>query len=232
MSQQSILVVEDEPIIADDIATSLEAFGYRVHDVVGNVGAALDSIAQKLPDLALVDINLDGEKSGIELGQQFHSRYKLPFMYITSYFDEETIRQVKQTQPLAYIIKPFDDRDLRVNLELAFAKQQAQPAITGKFFVKQNNQLIAIEPQKITHVEAIDNYAYVYTPDARYMVSHTLKSIEEKLAGRGFVRVHKSYLVNLDYINSISEGLILLDQAQIPIGKAYKQSLYDHIITL
>ncbi len=232
MSQQSILVVEDEPIIADDIATSLEAFGYRVHDVVGNVAAALDSIAQKLPDLALVDINLEGEKSGIELGQQFHSHYKLPFMYITSYFDEETINSVKKTHPLAYIIKPFDDRDLRVNLELAFAKQQVQPAITGKFFVKQNNRLIAVEPQNITHVEAIDNYAYVYTPEAKYMVSHTLKSIEEKLSGYGFVRVHKSYLVNLDYINSISDGFIMLDKAQIPIGKAYKQLLYDHIITL
>jgi len=232
MNSQSILVVEDEPIIADDIAATIEGFGYHVHDIVSSAEEALQVVHKKLPDLALVDINLEGRKSGIELGQQFHSRYKLPFMYITSYFDEETINLVKKTHPLAYIIKPFDDRDLRINLELAFAKQQPAPAVTGKFFVKQNNQLIAVEPQNITHVEAIDNYAYVYTSEAKYMVSHTLKSIEEKLAGRGFVRVHKSYLVNLDYINSISEGFILLDRAQIPIGKAYKQSLYDYIITL
>jgi len=232
MSQQSILVVEDEPIIADDIAISLEGFGYNVHDIVGSVDEAVGVIGNSAPTMALVDINLEGEKTGIELGHLLYTKYKVPFMYITSYFDEATIEKVKKTHPVAYLIKPFDERDLKINLELAFSKQKTGHYRSSKIFVKKNNKLIALNPQEITHVEAIDNYAFVYTVDEKYMISHTLKSIEEKMADKGFVRVHKSYLVNFEHICSISDGFVFLDTAQIPLGKAYKQAFFDFIVTL
>ncbi len=232
MNRQSVLVVEDEPIIADDIATSLEGFGYAVHGIAASVDEAVTVLGAGLPDMALVDINLEGEKTGVELGYLLHNRFKTPFMYITSYFDEETVERVKKTHPVAYLIKPFDDRDLRVNLDLAFARQKKRPFPTDKIFVKKANRLIALDPQAITHVEAIDNYAFVYTADGKYMISHTLKSIEEKLMHRGFVRVHRSYLINFEHISSVSEGFILLGNTQIPLGRAYKQAFLEYLVTL
>ncbi len=232
MSQPSILIVEDEPIIADDIALTLEDYGYVVHGIAASVPEALAAIRTSVPQMALVDINLEGERTGIELGSLLNKKHHIPFMYITSHFDDETIQQVKATQPLAYLIKPFENRDLKINLELAFSKHKKQTFTPNKLFVKIKNQLMAIEPGQITHVEAIDNYAFVYTATEKFMVSHTLKSIEEKLAPSGIVRVHKSYLVNLEHISSIFDGYIMLNSVQIPLGKAYKQSFFDCIVTL
>ncbi len=232
MSQTSVLVVEDEPIIADDIAMNLEDFGYSVSGIAASVDEALEAISKSAPQMALVDINLEGEKDGIELGELLNKKYKIPFMYITSYFDAATIQKVKKTNPVAYLIKPFDERDLKINLELAFAKQKPLSYRSKKLFVKKNQELIALEPQFITHVEAIDNYAYVYTANEKFMISHTLKSIEEKLIDKGFLRVHKSYLINFEHISSIAEGFIYLGSTQIPIGKSYKQDFFDFIITL
>lgn len=232
MNQPSILVVEDEPIIADDIAMNLEDFGYVVNGIVASVDEAIEAINKSAPQMALVDINLEGEKDGIELGSILNKKYKIPFMYITSYFDAATIQKVKKTNPVAYLIKPFDERDLKINLELAFSKQKPLTYQSQKLFVKKNQKLIALEPQTITYVEAIDNYAFVYTANEKYMISHTLKSIEEKLVDRGFLRVHKSYLINFEHISSIAEGFIYLGSAQIPIGKSYRQDFFDFITTL
>ena len=176
MNQPSILVVEDEPIIADDIAMNLEDFGYLVNGIAASVDEALELINKSAPQMALVDINLEGEKDGIELGGLLNKKYKIPFMYITSYFDAATIQKAKKTNPSAYIIKPFDERDLKINLELAFYKQKPLPYRSQKLFVKKNQELIALAPQLITYVEAIDNYAYVYTENEKFMISHTLNS--------------------------------------------------------
>lgn len=232
MSQASILVVEDEPIIADDIAMHLEDFGYSVSGIAASVEEALEEINKSTPQMALIDINLEGDKTGIDLGEILHKKYNIPFMYITSYFDADTIQKVKKTNPTAYLIKPFDERDLKINLELAFAKQKPFYYQSQKLFVKKNQELIALEPQSITHVEAFDNYAYVYTANEKFMISHTLKSIGEKLVDKGFLRVHKSYLINFEHISSVAEGFIYLGSTQIPIGKSYRQEFFDFITTL
>ncbi len=232
MSKPSILVVEDEPIIADDIAMNLEDFGYSVNGIAASVEEAIEAINKSAPQMALVDINLEGDRDGIELGGLLNKKYKIPFMYITSYFDTNTIQKVKKTNPVAYLIKPFDERDLKINLELAFSKQKPLHYQSQKLFVKRNQELIALEPQSITYVEAIDNYAFVYTANEKFMISHTLKSIEEKLMNRGFLRVHKSYLINFEHISSIAEGFIYLGSTQIPIGKSYRQDFFDFITTL
>ncbi len=232
MNQPSILVVEDEPIIGDDIAMNLENFGYVVNGIVASVDEAIEAINKSAPQMALVDINLEGDRDGIELGGLLNKKYKIPFMYITSYFDTDTIEKVKKTNPVAYLIKPLDERDLKINLELAFSKQKRLIYHSKKLFVKKNQELIALEPHSITYVEAIDNYAFVYTDKEKYMISHTLKSIEEKLVDKGFLRVHKSYLINFEHISSIAEGFIYLGSAQIPIGKSYRQDFFDFITTL
>lgn len=232
MTQASILVVEDEPIIADDIAMNLQDFGYNVKGIASNVDDALNAIAKSSPQMVLIDINLEGDRDGIELGAILNKKFKIPFIYLTSYYDDTTISKAKETNPAAYIIKPFDERDLKINLEIALFKQKPITYRSEKLFVKKNQKLIALAPENITYVEAFDNYAYVHTLNEKYMISHTLKSIGEKLVDKGFLRVHKSYLINFEHISSISEGFVYLGNTHIPIGKSYRHGFFDYIVTL
>lgn len=228
----SILVVEDEPIIAEDLSLTLEDSGYQVAHMASSVQDAIIYLNNSRPNLVMLDINLDGDKDGIFLGNLLNTKYKLPFIYLTSYYDTETVNRAKSTHPAAYIIKPFDEKDLKVNLQIALHKERYNTFQTDKLFVKKENELIALKPTDILFVEAIDNYAYLYTENEKFMISHTLKSIEEKLNGKGFVRVHRSYLINFEKITSISEGMVFINNHHLPIGKSFRQALLDQVFTL
>jgi DNA-binding LytR/AlgR family response regulator len=135
----------------------------------------------------------------------------------------------------AYIIKPFDEHDLSLNIDLALFKHKKEfpkPADTNKIFVKKNQELIALQSDQIFYIEAYDNYSNVFTEDQKYLVSHTLKKIEEKLSPKGFIRIHKSYLVNFEQIEAISEGMVFLGEYKLPIGKAYRSQLQEFLVTL
>lgn len=228
----SILIVEDEPIIAEDLSYTLQDFGYKITDIVSNVNDAIESITQSPPRIVMLDINLEGDKDGIYLGGQLQTKHNIPFIYLTSYYDDDTLSRAKNTKPMAYIIKPFEEKDLKVNLEIALHKKNFEIHQSEKLFVKKNSELISILPSDILFVEAIDNYAYLYTTSEKFMISHTLKSIEEKLSDKGFIRIHRSHLVNFEMISSISEGFVYIQDHHLPIGKSYKQNLLDNIVTL
>lgn len=116
---KSVLIVEDEPIISADLANYMKGMGLTVVGRAFNSEKALDLIAIHLPDLVLLDINIEGTKDGIEIGQIIQNKYKIPFIYITSYADSETLGRAKVTMPHGYIVKPFNERDIITTVEIA-----------------------------------------------------------------------------------------------------------------
>jgi DNA-binding LytR/AlgR family response regulator len=223
---ESILVVEDEPVIADDISIILERNGYNVSGMAQSAEEALGILNQSKPNLALLDINLEGKQDGIWLAHQINRLHKIPFVYLTSYYDEKTLARAQITDPYGYIVKPFDEGDLLANIKLSLVKNK-YPVIneTDKFFVRDKGKLKALSSKEILYAESDDNYTNIYTESARYAVTHTLKSVEEKLTQHGFIRVHKSYLINYKKITSISEGFVYINNQHLPIGRAYRDSL-------
>lgn len=107
-----ILIVEDEPIIAKDLQYLLKNNEYQIIGIAHDSEAGLDMIHNRQPDLVLLDINIEGQKDGIELGEILQKNYQIPFLYITSYADEATLSRAKNTMPAGYIVKPFDERTL------------------------------------------------------------------------------------------------------------------------
>jgi DNA-binding NarL/FixJ family response regulator len=114
-----ILVVEDEWITAQDLRQTLAGFGYRVTAVTPSGAAALDAVAAVRPDLALVDIRLEGAMDGVELAAALRSRHDVPVVYLTAHSDRDTVERLKTTVPHGYVSKPFDEGQLRVAVELA-----------------------------------------------------------------------------------------------------------------
>jgi len=230
--EKSILIVEDEPLIADDLFFHLEDIGIDTIEVALKYEEALEKVQSRQFDLALLDVNLSGNRDGIDLANFINRQQSLPFIFITSYYDQETLGRAKKTDPLAYILKPFDKRDVTVNIEMAFHKIALQRAKPSQFFVKDKEGLLPVKPQDILYVEAFDNYAKVFTASNAHIVSHTLKSIEDKLSPFGFDRVHKSYLINTKRISRINDGYVFFDQTPIPIGRAYKNIFMSKIALL
>jgi PAS domain S-box-containing protein len=118
----SILIVEDEQIVAADIHSRLEALGYSVPAIAANGEEALAMAESLRPDLMLMDIVLEGPMDGVETVRQLRQRMDIPVIYLTAYTDEETVQRAKLTEPLGYILKPFDERELRFTIEVALHK--------------------------------------------------------------------------------------------------------------
>lgn len=128
MAKARILIVEDESIIAEDIRFSLEANGYEVCDVLDNGPEALKQAGRFKPDLVLLDIRIAGPLDGIETARQLEQQ-QIPVVFLTAHSDEGTLSRAKTTAPAAYLLKPFDERELCVTLEIALSKRPASPLL-------------------------------------------------------------------------------------------------------
>jgi len=126
MSKKRIMVVEDEGITAMRIKNSLEQMGYDVTSMVFTGEEAVIKAAQDRPDLIMMDIVLDGKIDGIEAAGQILSLFKIPVVYLTAHSDEKMLKRIKDTEPFGYINKPFDERELRVVVEIAFYKHEME----------------------------------------------------------------------------------------------------------
>ena len=118
--------MEDEAIIAQDIADKIRDLGYDVAGIAGNSEKALDQISNRLPDLVLCDIHIKGSKDGIEVAEIISKNYHIPFIFLTSLSDRNTLERAKKTLPFGYVIKPFDDRDLLSAIEMALYKHHSE----------------------------------------------------------------------------------------------------------
>jgi DNA-binding NarL/FixJ family response regulator len=114
-----ILIIEDEPVIATDIEMTLTGDDYSVVGIAYSSTKALDMLHRFRPDLVLLDIAIKGDKDGIDIAAIINDRYKVPFIYITSFADKETLDRAKATLPSGYIVKPFKDRDIISAIEMA-----------------------------------------------------------------------------------------------------------------
>jgi PAS domain S-box-containing protein len=121
-----ILIVEDDAIVARDLKASLTKMGYFVTDIASSGEDALDMAALSRPDLVLMDIMFGGDLDGIETAQRLRDRFDIPVIYLTAYGDEATFARAKQTLPLAYVLKPFDAKELYLTIETSLERRRLE----------------------------------------------------------------------------------------------------------
>ncbi len=123
-----IFIVEDEVVIVRGLEDALQRQGYEVCGFAFSGEEALAEVERKRPDLALVDIYLKGEMDGIHLADRIMRRLRLPVIYLTAYSNKEILERAKKSRPYGYIVKPFRERQLKVNIELALAAWKTEQA--------------------------------------------------------------------------------------------------------
>ncbi len=122
MPDASVMVVEDQALVAKEIRARLEKMEYRVSAVAYSGEQAISMAEETRPDIILMDIKLKGSIDGIEAAQEINSRFDIPVVYLTAYSDETTLQRAKQTSPYGYITKPFTESNLRTNIAVALHK--------------------------------------------------------------------------------------------------------------
>lgn len=129
MEPIKILIVEDESIVAMDIADKLEKLGYEVVDLVDSGELAIETVADKQPDLVLMDIVLQGDIDGIQTAEYIKTNFQIPVVYLTAYADKNTLERAKITEPYGYILKPFKEAELNATIEMALSRINAENKI-------------------------------------------------------------------------------------------------------
>ncbi len=230
--KKRIIIVEDEALIADHIEMLLSDEGYTVVAVLDNADDLFNVLSTQSVDLILLDINLQGSLDGVDIAHQVNKQYKVPIVFLTSNTDKKTIDRVKLTTPAGFIAKPYTIADLISNIEIALyrATEVIKPAITQEvseksIFIKDKSTLVKLMYADIAYAEAMDNYSVIFTDEKKYIVPHTLKSLAELLEPEGFVKTHRSFLVNAKKISAIHPKAVQVGTKEIPLSENFRSTI-------
>ena len=156
MAKAKILIVEDESIVALDLENRLRNFGYSVPGVAASGEEAIQKAAETRPDMVLMDIRLKGDMDGIKAAQEIRARFDVPVVYLTALADDDALRQAKITEPFGYILKPFEDGELRKTIEIALHKHVMERKL------RESEQWLATTLRSISDaVIAVDKKGFV-----------------------------------------------------------------------
>jgi diguanylate cyclase (GGDEF)-like protein/PAS domain S-box-containing protein len=132
MGSRRIVIVEDERITAMDLEERLNRLGYDVPAIASAGDEAIRTIEETQPDLVLMDIVLDKNTDGVTAAKEVQARFGIPVVFLTAYSDDATWQRIKTTEPFGYLVKPVKDKDLRVSIEIALGRREAEKRGTDR----------------------------------------------------------------------------------------------------
>lgn len=240
-----ILIVEDEMIIAANTSLQLTNLGYEVSGIVSRGEEALVQIEENLPDIILLDIQLKGELDGIETAHRMQKHFNIPIIYLTSNVDEANFERAKETNPYAFISKPFKKLDLAHAIDLTANRiieneikvseeNSSEPSfvLSDRIFVRHNDRIVKIIIADILYIEADRNYCRIHAKGKIFLLVVTLKDIEKKLPKDFFIRVHRSYIINLLQIDEVAAKHLVISRKAIPLSKSLRADLLTRLQTI
>ncbi|RZS95129.1 LytR/AlgR family response regulator transcription factor [Cecembia calidifontis] len=248
MKEERILIVEDDVNIAENIEEILELLGYVNIDIANSANQAIKIIKKYKPDLVFMDIKLKGDKDGIELGEIIKQMIEVPLVYVTSYSDPTIIERAKRINPAGFIVKPFNTNDIHAIVEIVLYNKRTKPSIealatkakddspylvTDAVFIKADNAYERVPYKDIYYVEANGNMVTIYTKGRNFTIRKSMKDMEDKLPSHLFLRVQKSFIVQLGQIESFNtKDITLMSGAVVQVGRQYYNSFLAKLNTI
>ncbi|MEP6673640.1 MAG: response regulator [Ferruginibacter sp.] len=240
MSRIKIGIVEDEVIIADNLSNTLSNLGYDVAEPAASFAEAIAMIESEKPDLLLLDIQLKGKKDGIDLAFKIKEDYKLPFIFLTANADAATVQRAKLAEPPAYLVKPFSKDDLYTSIEICLynssknknEKQEGDQnnyILNDTIFIKEGSSFHKVRFSDILYLESEHVYVQVFTAEKKFLVRTSMQQYLTHFDEKKFIRIHRSYVVNIEQIQSINAEYVIINGIQLPISKTYQEELLNRL---
>jgi DNA-binding LytR/AlgR family response regulator len=238
-----VLVVEDDPSIAESLSDILDLLGHEVLSVAESGEEAILQLCEEEPQIILLDIQLKGKMDGIEVAKLVKDKYNIPFIFTTAFADPDTIQRAIKEGPFGYIVKPYGIKDITAAIEVAITNHRllstihkesnsAPMLVNDQLYIKVEGVLTKVHQNEIDYVEAKGDYILIRTKEQNHIVYSSLKKIQEKLNVDTFLQVHRSFIVNLNSIISIRESSLIINKKEIPISRTHKAELLKKLNTL
>jgi len=232
MRKIKILIVEDEVVIAKNIAYYLEQLGCDVTGVLTSGEDVLPFLEDDPVDIILMDISLKGKLDGVQTIHLVKEKYDTPVIYLTANTDDRSFDLAKATKPFAFVEKPFKPKRLIRTVELLIEQIVETPEknveeedqnfiLSDRIFVREKGKMIKIFLSDILYVEADGAYSRIISSNKVFILAVNLRNLEEKIASDLLMRVHRSYIVNLKHIDSIEENCLAINRKVIPVSRSY-----------
>ena len=249
-SRQSlrILVVEDNPSFAHLLELILTQIGVEKCWFATNFDTGLQLFLSEDPDLCILDIELDsGEKSGITLAERIREKKSLvPIIYLTSHYNEEYYQKTQHTRPSGFMSKEISQFKLEVAIDSALLvyekpqddsksqvpEERSKPLVisSNQFFFKIGDIYKSIPIKDIKYFYADSKLTYARVGSRNFPTNVQLKVLEDEFKNN-FARIHKTYLANIEFIESINpkDSVIIVGGETLPVGYAYRKQFFDRL---
>lgn len=237
MSKIRVLVVEDSALIAEDIAFKLGKHHFEVVEIFDKGEDAIEFLKKNTADLVLLDIRLAGALDGISTGYMIQNNYSIPIIYLSDLSDAQTLHRAKQTRPSNYLTKPFNEADLVRAIDLAFSNFSFQRPATGAttpdhIFVKSDQSFVRISLSDVLYLHADRSYCNIVTEDKTYVQSVSMNHVFDQINNRDFVRIHRSYVVNVRKVTAIDGNMVRLGDQALEMSKGMRDELINRLTFL
>ncbi|MEM9917853.1 MAG: response regulator transcription factor [Bacteroidota bacterium] len=244
MTTITIILIEDDPLFALEVEMLIRKMEYASFKVLNNSDTALLEIQKSPPDVLLLDILIEGSMTGIELAKKLRAlQINIPIIFLTANMDEETYVQARETEPAAYLVKPFNMLTLRSAIETVLLPENSD-ATSGAdgttkteviqddfFYIKQSRKVHKVSVHDINWLHSEGNYCMIYTSDKRFVIKTSMVRLKQRLPENLYIQVHRGYIVRLDRIDNVDLGrkIVLVGDNELPIGKKYRSDLINRI---
>lgn len=224
-----------------DVEMLLDEMGLQLAAKVDNSEAALKFIHSEQPDLIIMDVELKGEKSGLDIAKEIN-HLRIPIIFTTSYKDKVSFEASKAVHSFGYLVKPFDKISLQSTMEQAiksiYPEEPLETApvslgagtiLSDTVLVKHGNLLYTVRFNEIFYIQGDGNYCSIHTDSRKYLVKLSLRKILEALPASEFMAIHKSFIVRLSKVDSvdISSGKLMVGKDVLPLGRNYKNEFLE-----
>jgi two-component system, LytTR family, response regulator LytT len=221
-----IIILEDELLIAEHLKEIVESFGHKVLEIAKNKTEFFNAVKHATPDIAILDINIEGKCQGIEVAEEIKRNYHFLHIFITSFSDTKLIDAAIKSNPVNYLIKPFNEGEIYAALKSA--EDKVKRSKNDSFvLVRSGNKKIKISAVEILYVKSDNIYLELTTSKGFFLERSSLSNFIDSLKFEDLMRVHRSYAVNIRFVNALKPGSLILNKEQIPVSRKYYERVKE-----
>ncbi|MCR9083659.1 MAG: response regulator transcription factor, partial [Cyclobacteriaceae bacterium] len=230
LTKKRIFIVEDEFDLAENIKDILTHSNYEVIGIESDGKCAIKQIIDNKPDMVLIDIKLSGSLSGIEVCSQIKQNIDTLAIFITAHSDQEILEKIVDVDYDSFILKPFTKETLKSNIYLNLLRKENIVNKNNYINVRDKGLIVPLQESEIMMLKADGLYTKIYTKDKQYMVRDIMKDVSHKLTSDCFLRIHKSYIVNINHVTAYNSKEVNVDKYVAPIRRGFFRELAKKLV--
>ena len=236
MEKALVLIVEDEMLIAKSIEAMVGDHGMEVIGICKSGEEAITFAGQRTPDIVIMDIRLQGKLDGIKTAKELQLNERIPIIYLSDYTDKGTVRRAMETRPANYLSKPFTEPDLLRAIDIAIYNSNVLRAMNDNdeefAFLKTRQIYSKFQYSQLNFIEAERAYCKVHTTSEVIKLPISMAAVSEQLHKARFIKIHRSYLVNIRKVTEFTGTGITVAGHKLPVSDQHRAELMTRLNVL